>query len=222
MSAEPFPVRPVVLVVLFAAAFGWVEASVVVYLRDVYYPEGFSFPLTIIGLERLWIELARELSTIAMLAVVGMLAGRTRWQRFAHFAIAFGVWDILFYAWLKVMIDWPASMFEWDVLFLLPIPWIGPVLAPVLVSAMLITGGVMILSTERYMRFRPGWISWTTATLASLIVLWTFVQDTEAGLRSAMPQPYPYFVFGAGMILYCAALVAGLRNSRLPVGPVRD
>ncbi|MEK6650238.1 MAG: hypothetical protein AABY75_04630, partial [Bacteroidota bacterium] len=79
-------------VVVFAGAFAWVEASVVVYLRDLYYPLGFAFPLKVFPQGRLYVELIRELSTLVMLAAVGMLAGSTRWQRFAWFAIAFGVW----------------------------------------------------------------------------------------------------------------------------------
>ena len=34
-------------VVVFAIAFAWVESAVVVYLRKIYFPGGFSFPLVV-------------------------------------------------------------------------------------------------------------------------------------------------------------------------------
>ena len=132
----------IIWISVFAVAFAAVESAVVVYLRALYYPEGFSLPLKIFGRNHLWVELARELATMVMLASVAVLTGSNRWQRFAYFLISFGVWDIFYYVWLKVMINWPSSIFDWDILFLLPVPWIGPVIAPVLVSFFMILGGL--------------------------------------------------------------------------------
>ena len=85
---------------------------------------------------RTWlaIEIGREAATLIMLLGVAMLAGADRWERFLAFCLSFGVWDIFYYAWLWIFVRWPASLFTWDLLFLIPVPWIGPVLAPVLVS----------------------------------------------------------------------------------------
>ena len=82
---------------LFAIAFAFVESSVVVYLRAIYYPDGFTFPLRLIEQEHLFVEILREAATIIMLVAVGFLAGRTGWQRFGFFLICFGVWDIFYY-----------------------------------------------------------------------------------------------------------------------------
>lgn len=194
-------------VAAFAVAFAWVEASVVIYLRDLYYPQGFTFPLQPLDSSRIGIELIREFATLVMLASVGMLAGRTRWERFAHFAIAFGIWDIFFYLWLAAAIGWPATVFDWDILFLLPMPWIGPVIAPVVVSVLLISGGMMILTVERRGPFRPGAAAWSAAVAGSALILWTFMRDTDAGLRGAMPQPFWYPVFWTGAALYLAAII---------------
>ncbi|MCU0452522.1 MAG: hypothetical protein MUE68_02610 [Bacteroidetes bacterium] len=201
-------------VALFAIAFAWVETSVVIYLRDLYYPQGFSFPLRQLDQDRLGVELVRELATIIMLAAVGVLAGRTRWERFAHFAIAFGLWDIFFYLWLAVAIGWPASVFDWDILFLLPLPWIGPVIAPVVVSLLLISAGIAILAAERSGSFRPGASAWVLGFAGSALILWTFMRDTNAGLAGAMPQPYAYPTFWTGIVLYVAAIVLSWRSSR--------
>ena len=74
----------------------------------------------------------REAATLVMLLAVGMLAGADVAPRLGYTAIAFGVWDIFYYVFLRVIGGWPRSLFDWDILFLLPLPWWGPVLAPVL------------------------------------------------------------------------------------------
>ena len=119
------------IVVVFAIAMAWLESATVYYLRvlvgrlDPYQPN----PLPIHGALGS-VELVREAATLVMLLTVGMLAGRTWPTRLGYSAIAFGVWDIFYYVFLKVIYDWPKSLFDWDILFLLPLPWWGPVLAP--------------------------------------------------------------------------------------------
>jgi hypothetical protein len=199
----------------FAAAFAFVESSVVVYLRALYYPEGFSFPLKPIAADQLSIELVREFATMVMLAAVGFVAGSTRWSRFAFFAIAFGVWDIFYYVWLRVVLRWPVSLSEWDVLFLLPVPWIGPVIAPVLISVLLITAGWVILHKESAgTAFKPGPIAWVLSLLGTALVLYTFISDFEATLRFQMPKPYRYELFLLGVGCFVGALVSTMRLRR--------
>lgn len=202
------------VVATFAIAFAWVEASVVIYLRDLYYPDGFAFPLRPIDQSRLGVELTREFATLVMLATVGMAAGRSRWERFAYFAVAFGIWDVFFYLWLYVAIGWPASVFDWDILFLLPLPWIGPVMAPVVVSLFLMAGGAMILFVERSTPFQPGLVAWLSAMTGSGIILWTFMRDLNAGVHGAMPQPYPYHLFWVGAACYVAAIASSWKNTQ--------
>jgi hypothetical protein len=198
----------------FAAAFAYVETAAVVYLRFLYYPEGFSFPLKPISSAHISVELVRELSTILMLAAVGVLAGTTRWSRFAFFAIAFGVWDIFYYIWLKVTLNWPATLFDWDVLFLIPVPWIGPVIAPVVISLQLIAAGLLILRNESSgAAFKPGRLAWALASLGTAIVLFTFVWDFDATLRFQMPQPYRYDLFSLGVACSVAALVVAGKSA---------
>ena len=195
--------RSALVVTLFAIAFGFVESSVVVYLRQAYYPNGFSFPLAPGVIQPLLVEVVREFCTIVMLGAVAYLAGRNRWQRFAYFMIAFAVWDILYYVWLKVILDWPATIFEWDVLFLIPIPWIGPVIAPVLVSFAMLAGAVLILRKEQrgeaFHGTRTGWI---TGVLGSVLILASFLLDPAASLHFQYPQPYHYELLIAGLLLY--------------------
>jgi hypothetical protein len=187
-------------VVLFAVAFGFVEASVVVYLRGLYYPGGFAFPLKLMAAPHATTEMVRECATLVMLVAVGRMAGRRGWEKFAYFMIVFGVWDIFYYVWLKLLLGWPSSLLEWDVLFLLPLPWIGPVIAPVLISLVLIVSGVMIIfriSHGRY--FRPPVFSWIFATLGTCFLLLSFLLDTGAALEGKIPAPYRYDLLLVGL-----------------------
>lgn len=205
--------RSLLWVSVFAASFAFVEAAVVVYLRALYYPEGFSFPLKEIPPSHLWVELAREFATLLMLASIGLIAGTTRWGRFAYFAIAFGVWDIFYYIWLKVALDWPATLFDWDILFLIPLPWIGPVIAPVLISLTLIVGGILILRYETSgIPFRPTPAVWALSLIGSAILLFSFMWDVEAGLKGALPQPYRYEMLVAGLLCYTGAMLSAFRR----------
>src|SRR5262245_16338661 len=114
------------LVVVFAVGMAWVEAASVYYLRvmvdrvDPYQAN----PMPMGGvLEQ--VELVREAATLLMLLTIGTLAGRTGRAQLGYATIAFGVWDISYYLFLKVICDWPKSLFDWDLLFLLPLPWWG-------------------------------------------------------------------------------------------------
>ena len=122
----------ITVVSLFAITLGFLEAIVVVYLREIFYPAGFQFPLVLLPHEFYNIEILREITTIVLLACVGLLAGKTRYEKFGWFLLAFGIWDIFYYVGLKLALGWPPSFMTWDILFLIPVSWIGPVLAPVI------------------------------------------------------------------------------------------
>src|SRR3989339_548079 len=137
--------RTFVLVTIFSIAMGLFEAIVVVYLRQLYYPQGFDFPLAAFPASRLSVEWLREACTIVMLAALGLMTGRNASGRFAFFILSFGIWDIVYYLGLKWLLNWPASLFTWDILFLIPVAWTGPVLAPVICSFTMILLAVGII-----------------------------------------------------------------------------
>ena len=206
--------RKIILVVFFGIAFAFVESSVVTYLRALYYPEGFSFPLKTLGSAHIAVELAREFATIVMLISIGLLAGRTAWQKFSYFMIAFGVWDVFYYVWLKVILDWPATLFDWDILFLTPLPWIGPVIAPVLISLLMSVAGVLIIQIEeRGVHFKPPLSAWIISAAATLVVLLTFTRDTGATLHAQIPEPFKYEFFLPAFLLYGIALAMSFKGS---------
>ncbi len=203
--------RRLLWVSLFGVSFAFVESAVVVYLRALYYPDGFTFPLALMSVAHLGVELAREAATILMLAAVGIVAGSGGWQRFGFFLVGFGVWDIFYYAWLKAILDWPVDLTEWDVLFLIPLPWIGPVLAPLLVALMMsVCGLLIVLRLDRSLYFRPTWFTWILSLSATAILLYSFMSDLPASLHGALPAPYAYHFLAVGLALYAGAFVTAL------------
>ena len=142
--------KKIVMIVFFAAAFGYLEAAVVVYIREIFYPAGFTFPIAdfskMAGAGRLALtEIGREAATLVMIYTCCWVAGRNFRSRAAYFLIIFAVWDIFYYVFLKLLLNWPASIMDWDILFLIPVTWASPVLAPVITSLMmLIVAGVLL------------------------------------------------------------------------------
>lgn len=200
--------------VLFGVAFGYVESAIVVYLRALIYPDGFRFPLRIFSEQLLVIELCREAATLLMLLAVATAMGRRFWERFGYFCILFGVWDICYYVWLKITIDWPASLLDWDILFLIPLPWISPVIAPVLISIAMIVAGVGITNLyHRSGHLRAGVVTWVAGVVATLLILYSFMRDTGATLHQQMPQPYAHGLLIAGLVLYLVGYVVAYRRS---------
>ena len=211
------------LVVVFATAMAWVESAVVLYLRTMidriesYQPE--PFPM-IGGFAS--VELPREFATLVMLATVGWLAGRTWRARAGYAAIAFGVWDIFYYIFLKIMCGWPHSLLDWDVLFLLPMPWWGPVLAPVLISLLMILWGTLASQFER----APGhwlsnWRAWVLNFSGMGLALYVFMADSIAAaprginaIRLALPEKFNWLLFLIALALMAAPAVQRTRQLR--------
>jgi hypothetical protein len=116
-------------------------------VRELYYPEGFEFPLITLPPKIVFIELIRELTTLLMLGSVAWITGKAFVRRLSVFIFLFGIWDIIYYVALKLFLDWPDSLLTWDILFLIPITWTGPVLAPLICSVLMI---VMAVIFERF------------------------------------------------------------------------
>jgi hypothetical protein len=223
---------------LFGIAFGYLEAAVVSYLRDLHEParQRFHpgrppselFPLLSIEQARaagpeqpktLAIEVGREAATIVMLAAIALAAANNARQWPAAFAIAFGTWDIAFYAFLKLLLNWPASLFTWDILFLIPMPWVGPVLAPMIVSASMIAAGLWHLRREASgERMRLGALHWLGIALGALVIVVSFTMDYRNIMAGGMPRPFNWAVFGLGLMIgvLSYASSAKLLSGKLP------
>jgi hypothetical protein len=219
--------RIITALFLFGITFGYVEASVVVYLRAIYEPLRQSisprppnelFPMITPrqlqaagpeNVQRLLTELGREAATILMLAAIGLAVARTFHEWAAAFLIAFGVWDISFYAFLKILIDWPASLYTWDILFLIPVPWASPVIAPVIVSLSMIVCGLTAL--RRPIHIRP--LQWCAIVAGGVIIVIAFTLDYENTTAGRMPNPFNWIVFSLGELIGLAGFFfAALRR----------
>ena len=191
----------------------YVESAVVVYLRTIYYPHGFGFPLVLMPPGMVAIEMGREVATLVMLLGVAMLAGADRWDRVLVFCVGFGVWDIAYYIWLWVFLRWPPSLFTWDVLFLIPVPWIGPVIAPVVVS-MVLVGGALLLLRKRAGGEPVGFplLLQVLGLAGGVLVLASFMLDFQVVVRQMPPPPFRWGLFETGVGLAVAAVVLALRR----------
>ena len=197
-SVEPLKttIKRFGIVVIFSIAFGYIEAAVVVYLREIFYPDGFTFPLTIFGIDPLWrrfllTEIGREAATIVLIFTGARLFGRNRRQRFAYFLTIFAIWDIFYYVWLKVLIDWPASIMDWDILFLIPNTWASAVLYPVIISiTMLLFAAAILYRDARGRPIKVTRADWLVFIIAGVIVVVSFYIP---GRHVAEPNYKSYF-----------------------------
>lgn len=225
--AEPIPpfARTALVVAAYAAAMAYVEAALVVDLnRALGQGIGALFPLpeAVRTDPLIVIEAGREGATLVMLAAVGLLAGRSPWERLAWMAVAFGAWDIAYYAWLNVFTGWPPGLGTWDLLFLLPVPWVGPVWAPVAVSVALVGFG---LATARRLR-AAGSLRLSARHVAAtvgggLLVVLSFTIDTPRLLVGGVPEWYPWPLLAAGIGIAAIAGADALRLRAAAVPPDR-
>jgi hypothetical protein len=210
------------VVVVFAVAMAWVEAACVYYLRvmvDRIEPYQTN-PLPIRGVLG-QVELVREVATLVMLATLGLLAGRTRRAQLAYAAVAFGVWDIFYYVFLRLIGDWPKSLFDWDILFLLPLPWWGPVLAPVCIALLMIVGGT--LASQSAVRQPATSLTrrlWRLHALGIALALYVFMADAlrvvHQGLDATtmlLPKAFNWSLFGVAFALMAAPVAFESRDA---------
>ena len=167
------------IVTIYAIAMGFLEAAVVIYLRKLYYPNGFDFPLKgFIEPSILSIEWVREFFTIVMLITIGLLAGKKFYSKLAYFVYSFAIWDIFYYLFLKAYLNWPSSLITWDLLFLIPWPWIGPVLAPLLCTILMIFTTFIILNFEdQDKNIKINIKEWSLIILGIILILYTWLYD---------------------------------------------
>ncbi len=171
---------------IFSIAMGMLEAAVVIYLRKLFYSNGFDFPVSPIEDQVIAVtEILREAATLIMLLGIGYLYGRNFITRFAGFLFSFAIWDIFYYVFLKLLLGWPESLFTWDVLFLIPVTWVGPVLAPVLVSLTMILYAFVFIKADKISEqpnLKP--VHWIIILISLSIILLSFTLDPTAYLLS--------------------------------------
>lgn len=224
-------IRLLITVAIFSIAMGYLESAVVVYLREIYYPDGFAFPLKMMSEHVMITEVFRELATLIMLAGIGWIAGRSNQERFGFFIFAFGIWDIFYYIFLYALLGWPESLFTWDILFLLPTTWVGPVLAPCLNALSMVVFGGLIWYYTSLGTLKPiNTREWMLLILGSLVVIGAYVEDyvrfmkkefslseifspSDAGklMEYAMqyvPVNFSWWIFAVGQLMIIAGILS--------------
>lgn len=230
-------VSRIIWVGLFAVAMGYLESAVVVYIRALYYPEGFTFPMKLVSAQIMVTEVFREAATMVMLLGVAVICGRNAIERFAYFIFSFGVWDICYYVFLYLMLGWPQGLLTWDILFFIPVTWFGPVIGPVINSlTMIILALVIIYYKNKNQRVKTGKFVWPLLIVGSLVVIvsytmdyvgfmsdkFSFIQlmgigDTKGILEyvtSYIPVNFSWWVFLCGVVMHYAAIVLIIDKNR--------
>ena len=171
-------IKTIVWLTFFSIAMSYMESAVVIYLRKIYYPGGFQFPLVPMETNIAMVELFREAATLIMLLGVGVLSAQKASLRFACFIFCFAVWDLFYYIFLWVFLGWPQSLFTWDILFLIPVPWLGPVIAPCIISISLLLLALSIFHFQRLgLATRLKVNEWGLLSVGSFLVILSFIWD---------------------------------------------
>ncbi|MDX1315268.1 MAG: hypothetical protein R3356_07175 [Eudoraea sp.] len=216
------------VITLFAIAMALLEAAVVIYLREIMYPEGFKFPLEPIHPHIALTEILREAATLIMLVCIGLLSGRTFSQRFAWFIYSFAIWDIFYYIFLWILIGWPESLMTWDVLFLIPATWTGPVLSPLILTLLMISFAMIILYfAEKGAETRIRALEWGGLLLGVIVLVFAFIYDYMKHMLSEfsftellhmgdprirefamtyIPDYFPWIIYSIGFMLLLAPI----------------
>ncbi len=229
--------RNFLLLGIFSVAMGFLEAIVVVYIRQIYYPGGFNFPLNLLSPDMLKIEWLREIATIIMLVSISLIAGNNYLQKFSYFLFSFAIWDIFYYVGLKLFLNWPPSFLTWDILFLIPLPWIGPVLAPIISSFTMILLTVCLIYFQTQHKIKIKIFEWGLIFIGAFVIFVTFIWDyaeiiikknflssfwslsKNTHFRNIIlqykPDYYNWYLFFLGEILILIAIILIFKHAKL-------
>jgi hypothetical protein len=224
------PYRMLLILTFFSIAMGYLESAVVVYLREIYYPFGFNFPMVQMTGKIAVTEIFREAATIIMLITIAWLAGKTFLERFSWFIFCFAIWDIFYYIFLKILIGWPSSFLTWDILFLIPVIWTGPVISPVIISFTMILMAVVIFTGKvRAATINSQWLVLLGAFLVFLSFIWDFSSYmldqyplgemfkpgvNQRALQHYIPYRFNWWFFVVGEIMILAGIAFSYFNTK--------
>lgn len=208
-------VSKLIWICILSTAMAYLEAAIVVYLRRLFGIGDLILQVPPFDQQIAAIELGRELATLIMLLAIGWIAGHNIQSRLSLSLIAFGVWDIFYYLWLNIFIGWPNSFLDPDLLFLIPLPWWGPVLSPVLISILMIAGGVAVLRENENNNLVHFPISfWIPLLLGVVLMLYSFMADaihmlpaSTAALNDLRPTEFNWLAYLIGLALASAAVL---------------
>jgi hypothetical protein len=213
---------------MFGIVFAYVEAAAVVYIRATYnpvhqrvFPDSAPDDLFPLHTVEQWsregppdvtplMEIGRELGTVLLVALVALATSRDGRQWMASFMLAFGVWDIFYYLWLRALMGWPRSLLDWDLIFAAPLPWVGPVWAPLLVAVVMVaTAGVFFWREAVGRPMRPRLGHWVTVLSGAVVIMTSFWWDARHLMANGLPVwfnwPLLHLGLGIGLAGFCHA-----------------
>jgi hypothetical protein len=194
---------------LFAIALALIEAAVVIYLRALAGQALFPLrdALASLGPRLSGLEAWREVATLVVLLIPAYLLPIANLTRIAAYLLAFAVWDLAYYAFLWVFLRWPGSLMTYDILFLIPQPWVAPVACPILVA------GTLALGTTCYLYFARNRVARAPSAVEALallvgagIMLMAFMWETNYYVKGGLPPRFAWWLFVPG---YAIALLGG-------------
>ena len=201
--------RNLLWVGLYAVAMAYVESAIVIYLRRLYGIGDLMVNVPPFDPQIAPIEFGRELATLVMLLAVGWVAGRRLQSRLGYAVFAFGLWDVFYYIWLWVFIRWPKSLLEPDILFLVPLPWWGPVIGPALIAVLMVVGGMLaVIGDDRGHQVRLLAVEWAAFFAGTLAMLYAFMEDALSilpadahTLSQLRPTSFNWLIYLIGLAL---------------------
>jgi len=208
-------------VILFAIAMGLLESICVVYIRQIIFPPDGNIANTPISDFNFTLEAIRESMTIIMLTTLSILAAYNWRTRLAMFFLAFGIWDIFYYFGLKIFLDWPTTIMDWDTLFLIPVAWYSPILVPVLISIYFIIGSIFIIIHESNgIKLKFNFSVVVLQFLGFVVWFYSFVKNSAMISKNGYTNiEYSWALFFLGLIFgissLLAAFILGIKSNEL-------
>jgi hypothetical protein len=217
---------------------GFLESIVVVYLRTLFYPRGFSFPLVSLSGKILFTEILRELIALVMLLAIAWVAGQNRIQRIANFLFTFGIWDIFYYLALKILLGWPETWLTWDILFLIPFAWAAPVLAPLLCNLIfIIMAWILFIADMQGLTFTDLKLQCLWSIAGGIIIIISFLKEygklllknwgvpsneLSRVITHHLPIRFPWVLFLIGVLMLLTTLLTITRKIRRRKFPLKE
>ncbi|MBN2545773.1 MAG: hypothetical protein JXB50_08255 [Spirochaetes bacterium] len=195
----------IIFLSVFGISFGFIEGSIVYYLRLIYYPEGFDFNLIEIDKSTIIVEMIREFCTLAVIFAISYLAVNKNILRFSFFVYSFAVWDIFYYVTLHFIEGWPKTLLDWDVLFLIPVPWFAPVISPIIISL----SGILIVLIIIYFFQKNSKVNINVIFIIMILVSLMFWLNSFINYSSfdKFPEKYNWVSFFAGVSSFLSGAV---------------
>ncbi len=198
---------------LFAFILAFIVAATVTYLRLKFSPQECDLPLKHPPDFPVTIEILRELATLLLVFMVSWLVGQNIRQRLAYLMFTFGCWDIFYYLALKLTLNWPSALLDWDILFIVPVPWLAPVLAPLLVALSMVIAALIALYIEhRGIPLKLSPLFWGLELTAAALILLAMLWNHRALRVSATQLSFPWPLLILGLVVGWSSYLFWIRS----------